>query len=440
MSHLGRGTLRRILGGEGGTREDEHATEHIVSCDHCRALAGTLADELRAERPGIRNEGPLQLVFDLIDRERQWGIESLSATAEWVELRRISNRRSQRDRVRMTKACHTIPFFRLVVSELKEEPSWDEAEFIAGLALLCIEAMSQRQQITQACGNDFQAEVWTAVANARRQAVEWKRAHQALDHAERHLKLGAGEPRLKAALLSIAASTLADEGQMPQALEALERCRAIYEGLSEWALLARTLIKVANILVESEPANCLAALDRAIPLIPAEDSYLKLLADLLRVECLIDAQLPSEALLVFRRCSRGITANPRIRMRIRGRFTSARLLDAFGLEQQAERLFNEVVASDIEHEFYKDALLDLLYLYGRHMKAGDLEKAARVCQRALADPSLAAITHEQLRDLWSNLLEATQHHAISQESLRDLRQYINAHWKHPAATPPGVRV
>ncbi len=53
-----------------------------------------------------------------------------------------------------------------------------------------------------------------------------------------------------------------------------------------------------------------------------------------------------------------------------------------GFERQAEPLFDEVVAGDIEHEFYKDAFLDLLYLYGRHMKAGDLEKAVSVCQKA----------------------------------------------------------
>src|SRR4051794_36597494 len=153
MSHLGLEAIRRILRGEGGNREAENAAEHIVSCDRCRALAGTLVDELDTNGSRPRREGPLQLVFDLIDQERRWGVEPLAAIAEWAELRRLS-RRSQRDRVRMTKACRTIPFFRLVLSELKEESSWEEAEFIAGLALLSIEAMNQREQITQASNND----------------------------------------------------------------------------------------------------------------------------------------------------------------------------------------------------------------------------------------------------------------------------------------------
>ncbi len=438
MSHLELEVMRRILGGESGAQEAETAAEHIVSCDRCRALAGTLVDELRAERPGLRREGPLQLVFNLIDWERQWEVESLTALAEWAELRHIPSRRSQREHVRMTKACHTIAFFNLLLGELEEASSWDEAEFLGGLALLSIEAMSQRRQISPASSHDLQAKVWTAVANARRLAAEWKRTHQALVNAERHLKEGTGDLRLEARLLSITASTLGEEGHEAQALDALERCGAIYEGLSEWALLARTLVQRANVLVEADPANGLVALDHADPLIPAEDSYLTLLAELLRVKCLIELQKPTEALQVYRRCSRLLIASPRIRLRLRGQFTGAQLLDAFGFKQQAERLFEEVAERDIEHELYKDAFLDLLYIYDRHVQAGDLEKAARVCQRVLTDASLSQIAHEQLRDLWTELLEATQRQAISQDSLKDLRQYLNVHWKHPAATPPVV--
>jgi len=72
------------------------------------------------------------------------------------------------------------------------------------------------------------------------------------------------------------------------------------------------------------------------------------------------------------------------------------------------------------------------------VQAGELEKAARVCRRALTDAALSSVTHEQMRDLWAQLLEAAQRQAISQEALRELRQYVSVHWKHPAATPPRV--
>lgn len=438
MTHLGQEAMRRILGGEGRLQEAETVAEHLVSCEQCRAQAGTVVGELRAARPGLRGEGSLQLVFDLIDRERQWGMESLAAAAEWAELRRLSSRRSQRDRVRMTKACHTTAFFNLILGEIEETPSWEEAEFLANLAFLSAERMTQRQQITPATGQDLQAKVWTAVANARRRAAEWKRAHDALAHAEKHRKEGTGEPRLEARLLSITASTLADEGQVPQALEALERCQAIYDGLSEWALLARTLVQTANVLAETDPAKGLVVLDHAVPLIPLEDTILRLYAEILRVDCLIELSRPNEALQVFRRSSHLLAVSPKIRPQIRGMFTSARLLDALDQKPQAERLFDEVVDSDIEHELYKDAFLDLLYLYGRHVRAGDAEKAERVCRRALTDASLSAVAHEELRDLWTELLEAAQHQAIGEDELKDVRQYLNVHWKHPAGTPPVV--
>ncbi|HWM94014.1 MAG TPA: hypothetical protein VN493_24865 [Thermoanaerobaculia bacterium] len=439
MSHLGQEALRRVLNGEAGPQETEEAVEHLVSCAPCRALAGTLVDELRAQNPGFRGEGPVQLVLDLVGRERKWGVEYLAAVAEWSELRRLPSRRSQRDRVRMSKACHTIAVFNLALGEVKEKPAWEEAEFLAGLALLSIEGMEQRRQIAQAAGHDLQAQVWSAIANARRRAAEWKRAHQGLANAERHRKEGTGDLRVEAGLLSITASTLADEGHVSKALDALERCRTIYEGLSERALLARTLVEMANILAGIEPAKGLVALDQAIPLIPAGDSHLVLFAEMLRVECLIEVHKPNEALQAFRRSSHLLAVNPKIRTRIRGRFTGARLLDALGFKQQAERLLDEVVEADIEHELYKDAFLDLLYLYGHHVKSGDLEKAERICRRALTDGSLSAISHDQMRTLWEQLLEATRRQAVSQELLSQLRQYVNVHWKHPAATPPVLR-
>jgi len=438
MSHLGQGALRYILEGEAVAREAEDALVHLVSCERCRALAGSVVDELRAARPGLRGEGPMRLVFDLIDRERQHGLESLAALAEWAEVRRMPSRHSQRERVRMAKTCHTTAFFRHLLGEIKEASSWEESEFFAALAFLTIEGMVQRRQIAQASSRDLQAEVWTAVANARRRAAEWKRAHQALTNADRLLKEGSRDPRLEAGLLSITASTLADEGQVPRALEALERCRVIYDGLCEWALLARTLVKKANILQPVEPAEGLVALDHALPLIPSEDSALRLFAEMIRVECLIGISKPGEALRVFRRSCHLLAVSPRVRTRIRGRFTSARLLEALGSRPQAERLFDEVVNGDIEHELYKDAFLDLLYLYEFHMRSGDLEKAARVCRRVLTDSALSEIAHEQLRDLWTQLLAAAQRQALGQDLLRELRRYLSVHWKHPAAKPPVV--
>jgi tetratricopeptide (TPR) repeat protein len=438
MPHLELEAMRRILSGEGDACEAEKAAKHLVACERCRAQAGTLIAELRAVRPGLRGAGPLRLVFDLIDQERQWGVEELAAIALRAELQTMPSPKSQKDRVKMAKGYHTLAFFQLVMGELREASSWMEAELLASFALASVDGMSLRN-LARVSACDLKAKVWTEVANTRRKAAEGKRAHQALADAEKYRKQGTGDRHLEASLLSITASTLADEGQLAKALESLERCAAIYESLSEWALLARTLVQRANILEPIEAAKGLEALDRAVPLIPANDSYLTLLAELLRVECLLEVGKPDEALHAFRRCFPLLIGNPRVRMRIRGQFTCACLLEAIGHRPQAERLFDEVIGRDIEHELYKDAFLDLLYLYGHHVKAGNLEKATRVCQRALTDPSLVEASHDQLRDLWSNLLEAARHQAVSPDRLKDLRQYLSTHWKHPAPTPPVFR-
>src|SRR5690349_12079191 len=81
MSHLGREALRRVLAGEAGPQEVEAAAAHLVSCELCRTLAGTIAGERRAENPKLAREGPLQLVFALIDQEHQWAVDYLAAVA-----------------------------------------------------------------------------------------------------------------------------------------------------------------------------------------------------------------------------------------------------------------------------------------------------------------------------------------------------------------------
>jgi hypothetical protein len=159
MSHLARGALHGILSGEAVDREIEDALAHLVSCDRCRALAASLIDELRAVRQGLGSDGPFRRVLDLIDRERERDVESLAALAEWTAVRRLPSRRSQRDRVRMAKTCHTVAFFRHLLGELKETTAWEESEFLAALAFLSIEGLVQRRQISRISSHDLQTEV-----------------------------------------------------------------------------------------------------------------------------------------------------------------------------------------------------------------------------------------------------------------------------------------
>jgi tetratricopeptide (TPR) repeat protein len=69
-------------------------------------------------------------------------------------------------------------------------------------------------------------------------------------------------------------------------------------------------------------------------------------------------------------------------IQLRRRFTAARLLENLGRTQKAERLFQEVIAADLEHGLVKDFFLDLAYLFGFFLRSGQLPQAIAVCRRA----------------------------------------------------------
>ena len=95
-----------------------------------------------------------------------------------------------------------------------------------------------------------------------------------------------------------------------------------------------------------------------------------------------------------------------------------------------------MIAGGLEREWYKDAFLDFLYLFGFHIRAGATEKAVAVCQRALAQLDLLDLGHDQLRAMWTQLRDAAGRQALTSQSLAMARSYLRVHWKHPAAKAP----
>src|SRR5262249_44288875 len=114
----------------------------------------------------------------------------------------------------------------------------------------------------------------------------------------------------------------------------------------------------------------------------------------------------------------------------------ARLLEALGHISEAEHLFDSVVAEAFERETYREAFLDLLYLFEFHIRHDAPEKAVALCNFAIAKLELFGIGHEQLRRVWAELREAAQRHAVTLESLAEARDFLQVHWKHPAAKLP----
>ena len=361
-------------------------------------------------------------------------IAPLLARAKWFLIQR-ETRSEQQALVVASPECHTRAFMELLLSELSAAGTRDEAEFIAHLALRAAEETTEPAAFTE----DFLARVWIEVGNVRRTAAEWSKAQAALRGAEEHLARGSGDPLLKGRLRSVAASLLGDQGDRPKAIALLEECLALYRAQNAWPLAGRTLVKAAHTLVESDPERAIALSEQALPLIPAEDIVLRWLAESIRAESLIETGEIDQALQAFHLAEslRGI--NPRADAGLRSNYTAARLLEALGHAAEAEQLFESVIAEAFEREAYREAFLDILYLFGFHLRRGATEKAVALGRFAVAQLDRFEVGHEQLRAVWMELTVAARRQMIRQEVIASVRQYMSAHWKHPARTPPVIR-
>jgi tetratricopeptide (TPR) repeat protein len=379
-------------------------------------------------------EGPLKALVELTRTDREKALDVLLARAEWSSCRRLT-RRAQKDRVIQSRACHSWAFVEIFLAELRSASSWEESEFLASLATLAVQGMDAKKYPT-ALKNDLLAGVWTEVANARRIATEWTHAAAALRKAEQYLEEGTGNPLPKARALSITASLREDQGYPSEAVALLEQCRQIHETSKDWPLVARTLVQMAYVLIDQEPERGLTLLDQASPLIPAEETTLRWLAATLRTEGLIETGQVAQALIAFQWAEslRDFQARPDAKQR--STFTAARLLEAMGRTQEAERLFEEVIAGDLHQENYHTAFLDFLYLFGFHIRAGAAEKAVDICRRALAQLELLELGHDQLRAVWTQLRDAAERQALTRQSLAMARSYLQVYWKHPAPKTP----
>jgi tetratricopeptide (TPR) repeat protein len=327
---------------------------------------------------------------------------------------------------------HTRAFADLLLSELGAAGTRDEAEFIAHLALRAAKGMVEPTAFTE----DFLACVWIEVANVRRIAAEWSQAQAALRRADEHLASGSDDRLLKGRARSIAASLSGDQGHRARAVALLEECLKLYEAQNAWSLVGRTLVQTSHTLVESDPERALALAEQALPLIPTEDTVLRWLAESNRTESLIEMGEIGQALQAFHLAESLRGGHARADASLRSNYTAARLLEALGHSGEAEQLFDNVIAESFEREAYREAFLDLLYLFGFHFRQGATEKAVALCRFAITQLDLFKLGHEQLRTVWVELMNAAERRAITLEALAEVREFLQVHWKNPAAKAP----
>ena len=130
-------------------------------------------------------------------------------------------------------------------------------------------------------------------------------------------------------------------------------------------------------------------------------------------------------------------------VQLRRRYTEARLLEGLGRYRKAEILFEEVIAGDLEHGLVKDYFLDLVYLFGFHLRREQTDAAIAVCRRARQELSLlddeegsGETARDQMRNVWRSLEEEVKRGKVDLGATTVLKNYIKAHWRNPASEPP----
>jgi hypothetical protein len=111
---------------------------------------------------------------------------------------------------------------------------------------------------------------------------------------------------------------------------------------------------------------------------------------------------------------------------------------SLGHLREAEQLFEVAIAEAFEREAYREAFLDILYLFGLHLRQGATEKAVALCRRAIERLDLFDLGHEQMRAVWTELRDAAIRRAIRMEALAEMRQFLKLHWKNPAPRTPRI--
>lgn len=435
MKHLGREEVVRVFAGTAFQGEEEHAARHLVGCGPCSALAAEVIAELAACQALAPGKKSVRVLADLLREREETLVRSLQAKA-WVETVRILPEAEQMRAVRNWKDLRSRSFLEAVIEEATAKAVQDpeEGESLGRFGLGVADALEGNQFGPRALG-DLRAELWSAIANARRIGADWQGSSTAIREARLSLAEGTGDLHAEARLLSVEASLLTDIGRREPAVSLLMQARRLYAQLGDQQLVARTLLQVANTLREVDPQQAYEVAGEALGLLDRDETRLAMMAQSVRIECLIELGEGRQALFAFQAVRGRYRQFPETGIQCRVLFLEARLLEAFGKVREAEKRFEQAIQGFWEARLYKDSLVDRLYLFAFHFNRGALVKAERVCKAGLKQ--LASIdAHPQMKSVWTDLLSRLQAGALDSQAVHAVRGYMALHWRVPAEHSP----
>lgn len=434
--------LRRAFAGEASPVEGKRTAAHLTGCRECWLIA-TRAIATQKERGVIVDQGPLRPLIDLYEMEQEGLEEWLEAQAAWIEAKSLTPK-ARRDKVRLTRALHTLGFLEVLLEEgASSNPA--EGEEIFYLAWLVSQQLPSLK-VSDAMRNDISAECLAEMANARRRLAKWNATRDAIKRGNEHAAKGSRNGVAEAKLLCVEGALEDDLGNIEGAAEILRRSVKLFEATGQIFLLSRTLTQLAYILVDLDAAESLRTVDKALPLIPGNNPRLSMFAEGIKIHCLISLGAPQEALVRFRSLKPIHEQFVEPFIQLRRRFNVARLLEYMGRTKKAEVVFQEVIAGDLEHGLVKDFYLDLVYLFGFYLRKGQATDAIAVCRRARQELTVLEdeegsdkSARDQMGTVWRNLEEEVKRGNVDLGATVVLKKYIRAHWRFPASDPPSFR-
>jgi tetratricopeptide (TPR) repeat protein len=432
--------LRRLFAGEGSPGEIESAAAHITGCRPCWMLAARALEAERAKGSAALR-GVVRSVADLQEAERSRSEEWLEALAAWAEIRSLDTK-ERRNKVRFTRPLHTRAFFEVLLAEADNSGSPAESEECFYLALLVAVQLPSPPYSTN-LKNDLCAATCVEIANACRRQAKWPGAKSALQKAAQYIEKGTQDGVVRGKLLWRTAALETDLGNLKGSAALLRQAIPLFEAASDRLLLGTALAQLAHLHLETEPAEGLRIIEECLPLVPPESPRLMVIAEGIRIECLINLGASHEALLRFRRLAPLFEQFHEPLLQIRRQFTVGRLLELIGRTEQAERVFQEVITADVQHGFLKDLFMDLAYMFGFFLRAERHGDAIAICRRATRELSIlddeeegGATAHEQMHQVWQTLEESVRRGNVTLHAPTILRNYLTAYWRQPAKELP----
>jgi tetratricopeptide (TPR) repeat protein len=426
--HISREAFPRLLRGPATEVETAQAIRHVVQCRPCRESgAGFLLQEKIGDA-----HNPLVAI---LTAEADGWVEVMTAGSWWSKIKDLGPE-GQITRIRSTAALQSLPVFEEILADAKaaalSDPFLGESMVHAALTVVALLPELRHPRILK---NDLRGQALTIVANCRRLAADFPGSADAIEEARRHLAQGTGDPGLEAGLLSIHCSLCTDLGDFEKALVYARRAVELFRELEDWQAVAHNAVKEAGcLLAANQPAEAIEKARFALERMPPLELRLYVLAKFIVVEGLVLLERPQEAVPHFLE-AQSLCAQADPSTRLRAAYFKARLLDGLGHVRESEPLFRSTVKTYFDQELYKEAFLTLLTLFECLCRRGALDKAAALCEEAIAATSQAGeACNEQIRRAWEELLAAVRVRQLSESELIQARQYLVRNWSVATGT------